>query len=353
MRILYGLAGEGFGHSSRAKTIIPYLEKKGHRVTIITYGQALESLDKSKFRIFPIKGPHIIFKNNILNKSKTIKVSIRNLLSNLKNSKEIYKLMKQNFDLCISDMELTVSLLSSIYSIPLISIDNQHRLTNLEVNTPIPKKYKKEFLIAKGIIKAFAIKPDFYIITSFVKAKIKKKYKKNTFVVPPIIRPEVLRLKDKTEDKDFILVYLTKKNPRVLETLKRINEKFKIYGHEKNKKEKNLEFKKTGDHFIFDLAKCKAVIASAGFTLISEAIYLKKPYFAIPLQGQFEQTINAISLKKHRIGDYSESPKKEDIEEFISKLKIYRERLKKYPINEKEIFRAIDKVLGIIENSKA
>ena len=38
MRILYGVCGEGFGHSSRAKEIIKHLENKGHTILIITYG---------------------------------------------------------------------------------------------------------------------------------------------------------------------------------------------------------------------------------------------------------------------------------------------------------------------------
>jgi UDP:flavonoid glycosyltransferase YjiC (YdhE family) len=32
MRILYGVSGEGFGHRSRARKIIPYLESRGHEI---------------------------------------------------------------------------------------------------------------------------------------------------------------------------------------------------------------------------------------------------------------------------------------------------------------------------------
>ena len=44
-----------------------------------------------------------------------------------------------------------------------------------------------------------------------------KKYKKNSFVVPPIIRPEIKDLK--TNDGNFVLVYLTKKDNRILRVL--------------------------------------------------------------------------------------------------------------------------------------
>jgi UDP:flavonoid glycosyltransferase YjiC (YdhE family) len=39
--------------------------------------------------------------------------------------------------------------------------------------------------------------------------------------------------------------------------------------------------------YLEELKACKAIIATAGFTLMSEALYLKKPYLALPLKGQF------------------------------------------------------------------
>jgi UDP-N-acetylglucosamine:LPS N-acetylglucosamine transferase len=44
------------------------------------------------------------------------------------------------------------------------------------------------------------------------------------------------------------------------------------------------------------LASAKAVMATAGFTLISEALHLGKPYLAMPMKGQFEQELNGLLL---------------------------------------------------------
>ncbi len=56
MRILYGLAGEGFGHSSRALVIVKYLEEQGHEVLLMTYGQAYKVLkNTSRFKVIGIK----------------------------------------------------------------------------------------------------------------------------------------------------------------------------------------------------------------------------------------------------------------------------------------------------------
>jgi len=72
MKILYGVAGEGYGHSSRALILADYLEKKGHEVIILTYGQAYKVL-KKRFKCFKVKGLHLIFEKSILRKRKTVK----------------------------------------------------------------------------------------------------------------------------------------------------------------------------------------------------------------------------------------------------------------------------------------
>jgi uncharacterized protein (TIGR00661 family) len=44
------------------------------------------------------------------------------------------------------------------------------------------------------------------------------------------------------------------------------------------------------------LANCKGVLCGAGFELPSEALFLKKKLFVIPLKGQLEQHYNAKAL---------------------------------------------------------
>ncbi len=337
MNILYGVAGEGFGHSSRALSIASYLESKGHKVVIVTYGQAYKVL-KNKFDIFRVKGLHLIFEKSVLKKHRTFAYNLKHFPKNLKRWKKFHKLMKEfKPDLCISDMEPIVPMLRNWYKLPLISIDNQHRLTNLEID--VPKKYKKDYNIAREVVDAFVRKADAFVVISFGKAKVKKK---DTFVVSPIIRPKVVGVNSSKGNK--ILVYLTKKDKHVLKILKKIDEQFVVYGYNKKIKKGNLEFK-TRESFLIDLKNCKAIIATAGFTLMSEALYLKKPYLALPLSGQFEQVLNALFLKKAGFGDYSEKLSEEGVGDFLKDLKKYEKNLKKHNPNSKELYNILDKVL--------
>ena len=84
MKILYGVAGEGFGHSSRALVIGKYLESKGHEVVILTYGQAYKVL-KNKFKVFRVRGLHLIFRRSILKKRKTFLYNLGHFPKNLRS----------------------------------------------------------------------------------------------------------------------------------------------------------------------------------------------------------------------------------------------------------------------------
>jgi len=348
VKILYGLSGEGFGHSSRAKTILPYLEKKGHEVKIMTYGQASKVLKREGSGVFDIRGMHIVFRKGSIRKRETLFSGLKSFASNLKKNEKIRKLMKNNFDLCITDMEPLASILSFWHKIPLLCIDNQHRLVNMELR--VPRKYYHDFLIAKLVTKAFVPRADWYIVTTFANGRIKNKYRKNTFLVPPLIRQVIKESAPKKGES--ILVYLTKKNHKLLGTLKHINRNFLVYGWDTEKKDGNLVFRKSGNRFTEDLAKCKAIIATAGFTLISEALYLKKPYFALPLKGQFEQTLNALFLKRSKLGEYSDNPDKQSIAYFLDNLEEYRKKLNKYNPDYDLLFKKLDFVLDQVSKNE-
>ena len=335
MNILYGVSGDGYGHSSRALVIGDFLRKQGHTVKIVTYGRAYKVL-KGKFDVFRVSGMFLFYIRGILNKKKTFDTNAKNMAKNVYKWRRFYKLMKEfKPNLCITDFEPIVSFLAFWHRIPLLSIDNQHRITHLDVE--VPKKYYKEYLLTRAVVNSLVPIANHFIIVSFSKPRIKNK---NATAVTPIIRPEVKSLKPKFGDK--VLVYLTRKDSCILEILKGLNEKFLVYGYNENKVKGNITFKKK-ESFLADLENCRCVIGNSGFTLISEAIYLKKPYFAIPLNGQFEQILNALFLKKSGFGDYADKPEEKDFVYFLYNLKKYMENLKKYNFDSENLFTVLKK----------
>ncbi|MEK6800463.1 MAG: glycosyltransferase family protein [Nanoarchaeota archaeon] len=345
MRIIYGVSGEGFGHSSRAKEILPFLLKRKHRILVVTYGQAYEVLKNySGIDVLKVEGIELFFKEGKgLSLTKTVFNNLKKIEGNIKNFDEIMKRVRKfEPQLAISDMEPMVPIIRHLLKIPLICFDNQHRLTHLKLN--VPKKYKTEYNLAKYFVRKTVSRADYYVILSFAKGKPVKDMKK-VYVADPILRDKITKLK--IEERNFILVYLTKKDEKILNILRKLDENFVVYGYDIDKQEGNIRFKKAGEGFLDDLRRCLGIIASAGFTLMSEAIYLKKPYYAIPLKGQFEQTLNALFLKQEKLGDFSEDPKIEDIRRFLNKLKGYKVELRNYKINPRDAVDALDKAIKL------
>ena len=342
MKIVYGVCGEGFGHSSHAILVAKYLEKKGHTVLIATYGRAYNLLKKN-FKVIETNWPELVYKEGRMSKKESIKIMGKKIIKN-KFIKILRKIIKFKPDLFISDLEIYSSFISYLLKKPLITISNQNRFAHCKISKPAKKE--KGYLFMKTISYFHAPKSNYKIILSLKKYKTKRK---NSYFAPPIIRKEIQKLKPKQGKK--ILVYLSRPKKQILNTLKKTNQKFVVFGYNKNIKQKNLEFK-TKDKFLKEFEKCKAIISTSGFTSIGEALYLNKPYLALPLKGQFEQAFNAILIEKKKFGMYIKELKKQDLEEFIKNIPEYRKNIKKYNIDTEKIYKILNKILRKIEIEK-
>jgi uncharacterized protein (TIGR00661 family) len=100
-----------------------------------------------------------------------------------------------------------------------------------------------------------------------------------------------------------------------------------VYCHDRVGRDGNLTFRSRGPHFLEDLAGCKAIVGTAGFSLIADAIHLRKPYFAVPLKRQFEQTHNAAILTASGLGESAEEITPALLRRFLGRLSHYRARL--------------------------
>jgi uncharacterized protein (TIGR00661 family) len=349
MRIIYGLSGQGFGHSARSKETIKHLLEAGHDVKIFTYGQSLFMMEKDfKDRLFEIPGFVLSYKNNKLVYWRTILANAKKISSQAKHySKISHEFSKFNPDIVITDFEPLTAMLAKTKRRPLISIDNQHQLTNSKIK--IDKKHYKDFLADKLVIKSMVWGAKYYLITSFFKTPVTRK---NTFLFAPLIRREVLDLKP--TDNGYVLVYEGADFDRILPILKQLNYKFLIVGKEQRPATGNLTFKKfSTEEWLADLTGAKAVIGTAGLSLICECIYLQKPYFALPIAKQVEQLINADYLKEMGLGDFSEELTKDELEKFLNNLDSYKNNLKRTDACGNEaLFKKLDEIIDELKKRR-
>lgn len=340
-KILYGVAGQGSGHSSRSREIIEHLMEKGHEIKIISYESGYKNL-KDDFDIKKVNGFNLVYEHNEVNYAKTFFDNFLRAPKTLKSINDTLRMVNSfKPDIVFSDYEPISSIVANLKDLPLVSIDNQHLMTNTDIS--YPKKYERAALTAKAITRAMIMKADAYLIADFVEAKPKNN---KTFLFPPILRKSII--KSISEEGDYVLVYITSDFKEILDILKEINKKFIIYGLDRNEKiSENIILKKPSQGgFIKDLAGCEGVIGNAGLTLITEALYLGKPYLAVPVKSQFEQILNAYNLEKMGYGKYWDELDREKIESFLFNLEFYKENLKKYKREDNsKIFNKIDELI--------
>ena len=199
-------------------------------------------------------------------------------------------------------------------------------ITQTKIHYPANKRI--EMLKAKGVIKTYVVKPKIHILTSFFYPKVRPR--KHAVIYPPVIREDILKLEPSNED--HIIVYQTsRESVKLINKLKTLNnEKFIVYGFNKDEVAGNLTFKKFNENeFYDDFASAKAVICNGGFTFISEAISLKKPIYSVPAQGNFEQTLNGFYVQRLGYGEYHETMSTKRVAGFLKRIPIYRKRLAK------------------------
>lgn len=323
--ILYGVNGEGSGHSSRAKEVIAHLENQGHTVHVVSFDRGLQNLSGS-FDVTEIYGFRITYVNNRVRYKRTL---ARSLIAMPKAARSMARLMRLagewKIQVVITDFEPLSCHVGRRKHLPVISIDNQHIMTNARVS--YPRKYRRDAAAAKLVTRLMTPRADAYLVTTFFDAPIRRR---NTFLFPPIVRREILESRPTTGE--HILVYVTSPSADLVRLLSGVRANFIAYGFGQDGQKGNILFKKpsmTG--FLQDLTSCKAIVANAGFSLVSEALHLQKPYLAMPVKNQFEQIFNAYYLDRIGCGAYWEELNKERVESFLFNLPVYRETLEKFP----------------------
>jgi uncharacterized protein (TIGR00661 family) len=147
--ILYGVNGEGAGHSTRAKEVITHLQQGGHRVHVVSFDRGLANLRKD-FEVTEITGWHIEYVNNQVRYRRTI---AKNLLTARKTAASVARLKdlidERKIDVVVTDFEPLSCHAGRRKRLLVISIDNRHCLTNTDVTHP--SQYRRDAAAAKMV----------------------------------------------------------------------------------------------------------------------------------------------------------------------------------------------------------
>ena len=347
MKILYGIPGEGMGHATRSKVIIEHL-LKSHDVQLVSSSRAFDFLNKQfPERAHKIDGFNFAYKDGEVKKLKTLqqilKTGAHDIISNVSVFKKLNKIFVP--DIIITDFELSAFLYGKYLKIPIIDIDNIQVLSRCKIDITIPASEKTNYNIAKTICKLRVPGCDNYLLSSFFNPIVEKE---NTAIIPPILRNEIINAKP--TNKGHIIVYQTSTSQKdIIDVFNTVGkETFLVYGFNKEAIIGNCLLKTFSEAgFIDDLASSKAVITNGGYSLISEAVYLKKPVCACPVHNQFEQFMNAAYIQKLGYGKHLESFEPNGIKAFMYDIDVYNKNLESYSQNGNiETFKMLDELLG-------
>jgi uncharacterized protein (TIGR00661 family) len=323
MRILYGVVGEGMGHATRSRVVLDHLIQQGHEVHIVVSGRAKDYLAKRFENVHGIWGFTIEYEGNSVKKWQTVLQNLKGALSGWPQNVRQYFEIADSFapDVVISDFESFSYLFARNHFLPVISIDNMQIINRCKHEPSLLAGHEEQFELTKSIVKSKLPGSFHYLVTTFFYPPLRKE---RTVLLPPILRPEILQAK--REPGGHLLVYQTmSKNTALIDALRASGQECRIYGFRRDitadVREQNLLFRPFSEAgFIDDLRTCRGVVGGGGFTLMSEAVYLRKPMLSVPIQGQFEQVMNALYLQQLGFGKYAPQVEGNVLPEFLESI---------------------------------
>jgi uncharacterized protein (TIGR00661 family) len=307
MKILYGVVGEGMGHAMRSRVVLDHLTRE-HDVQVVVSGRAYDYLKQrasEQLAVRKIWGYTLVYEDNEVRKWRTLKENLEGAVTGWPENVRAYVEIADRFepDVVISDFETWSYLFAKRHRLPVISVDNMQIINRCAHEPEILAGAEDSFRLTNAIVKAKVAGAFHYHVTTFFYPPARKD---RTSLHPPILRPEILAARP--EPGEHLLVYQTStSNAALLDVLRASGRECRIYGMRRDLKEDavdgNLRFRPFSEAgFIDDLRTSAGVIASAGFTLMGEAVYLRRPMLAVPLEQQFEQILNARYLEKEGYG---------------------------------------------------
>ena len=335
MRILYGVVGEGMGHAMRSRVVLDELVKR-HDVQVVVSGRAYDYLQRRVSPHLSVKkiwGYSVVYEDNEVQNFKTllenVKGAVRGWPANVRAYFDLAEKLEP--DVVISDFESWSYLFAKSHGIPVLSIDNMQIIDRCTHAPALLEGAAADFALTKAIVKAKVAGARHYYITTFFYPPVRKP---NTSLHPPILRPEILAARP--EPGEHLLVYQTAtSNSELPRTLAGCGRECRIYGLRRDLtadvREGNLLYRPFSEAgFVEDLRTAAAVVAGGGFTLMGEAVYLRRPMLSIPIRGQFEQVLNARYLEHEGYGLGADELTPTRLGELIERLPDFERKLATY-----------------------
>jgi len=347
MRVLYGAVGEGLGHATRSLVVAQHLMAQGHSVKMAASGRALPYLRQHVADVEEIWGLEFVLDQGQVRTLRTMGANVRGAVRGIPVNVRVGVQVARSYgaDLVITDFDGFAYTFAKMERIPVISVDNIQMLDRCKHDREILHGIRKDYAAARAFVGSKLPRASHYVITTFFYPPARKR---RTTLVPSILRPEIVAARP--EQGDALLVY-GRLGEAAVAALQDLGVPCRVYGArddlETDQEDGNLVFRPfSNEAFVEDLRTCRGVVASAGFSLMSEVVYLRKPMLAVPLAHQFEQEMNARYLARLGYGMRADKVDGPALERFLAGERDHAESLAGYEQEgNTEALEAVDRVI--------
>ena len=280
MKILFGIQGTGNGHISRAREIVPLLQRYGEVDLVVSGTEAEVSLSQPLAHKF--HGFSFVFgkKGGVDNWATYKLMNLRQLW------KDMHSLPLKQYDLIINDFEPVTAWACRLQGVPSVSLS--HQCSFVSQKTPRPNKWN----YAEWLFKYYS--PTTYHIGFHF-----ERY--DDFIHTPVIRSDIRRME--TSNEGHYSVYLPAYSDKTL--VKYLGQakdaEWQIFSKrtKTSYREGNVQVSPINNEgFNASLASCTGLLTGGGFEGPAEALFLGKKVMMIPMKGQYEQQCNALAASR-------------------------------------------------------
>ena len=301
---------------------------------------------KDSLTLDEIHGLTLRYFGNRLDRAGSLFWNLRKMPKAVRKNIKVYrKVAEDKFrpELVISDFESFAALYGLNHRLPVVSIDNMQILNRCRHEKGLKKRLSFDFRLARLAVKTKVPKAYHYLVSTFFYPPVRRKF---TTLVPPILRDEIVGAK--REPGEHVVVYQRAVNQDALvKILKTLPYTFEVYGTDKNETDSNVTLHAfSGTDFLEDLKTARAVVAGGGFSLMSEAVSLRIPMLAVPIENQYEQELNARYLEKLGYGRWSRKLTSDAIDGFLKDTDACAEALRRYEREDNaKLFACLDEIV--------
>lgn len=331
MRFLFIVQGEGRGHMTQAISMRDILVKNGHEVTEVLVGKSKVReipaffYEKIKTDVQTYESPNFQVSHN----KKGIHV-YRSIIFNLTRL-GVYmqsisfirqKIKEHKPDVVLNFYEMLAGITWFLYRPKVRYVCVGHQFLLLHPEFVFPKGHRLQIWMLNFLTGLTSFAADKRLALSFV--PMKDLPKKKLYVVPPILRKEVLELTP--GNGNYLLGYML--NAGYGEEITRWHSNHPeleahFFWDKKDAPEDlevhpNLFFHRISDvKFLKYMKDCMAFSSTSGFESVCEAMYLRKPVLMVPTAGHIEQRCNSVDAVRAGAGITCEAFELDKLLEYI------------------------------------